>query len=46
MCGEVIYPTAILNITNNVDLSKEFIEYLKSENSKKIFINVGFTPLT
>ena len=46
MCGEVIYPAAILNITNNIDLSKEFIEYLKNENSKKVFMNVGFTPLT
>ena len=46
MCGEVIYPVAILNITKNENLARRYLEYLKTDESKNIFKQVGFTPLT
>jgi len=45
MCGQVIYPAAVLNISENQDAAKAFLEYLKTETASKIFEGVGFTPL-
>lgn len=46
MCGQVIYPAAVLKSSKNVEESKKFLNYLKSSTAKEIFEEVGFTPLS
>ncbi len=45
MCGQVIYPAAVMNISKNVDAAKAFLEYLTSAEADAVFENVGFTPV-
>ena len=45
MCGQVIYPAAVLKITKNEEAARAFLNYLTSEDAKKVFESVGFTPL-
>lgn len=45
MCGQVIYPTAVMNVSRNPDLAKEFLEYLTSDAADAVFEEVGFTPV-
>ncbi len=46
MCGQVIYPAAVLNITKNEEAAKAFLEYLQSADASAVFEAVGFTPLS
>ena len=46
MCGQVIYPAAVLNITKNEDAARAFLEYLTGPEACKVFESVGFTTLT
>ena len=46
MCGQVIYPAAVLNITKHEAEAKAFLEYLKGTEAGEIFSSVGFTPLS
>ena len=46
MCGQVIYPAAVLNITRHEAEAKAFLEYLKGADATKVFENVGFTALS
>ena len=43
MCGQVIYPAAVLNASKNADAAKAFLDYLKTDDAMKIFEGVGFT---
>lgn len=45
MCGQVIYPAAVLSGSENADAAKAFLDYLRTEEASAIFENVGFTPL-
>ena len=45
MCGQVIYPAAVLNITAQPGAAAAFLEYLMSEEAGEVFAAVGFTPL-
>ena len=45
MCGQVIYPAAVLNISRNQEAAKEFLEYLQTEDAMKVFEAVGFAPV-
>lgn len=45
MCGQVIYPAAALNITQNEEAAKAFLEYLTGPEASAVFEAVGFTPL-
>lgn len=45
MCGQVIYPAAVLKESKNADAAKLFLEYLQSDTAKAVFEKVGFTPL-
>ena len=45
MCGRVIYPAAIVNITHNQAAAEAFLEYLKSDAADAVFAGVGFTPM-
>ena len=46
MCGQVIYPAAVLNITKNREAAEAFLNYLKTPEASAIFEEVGFTPLS
>ena len=46
MCGQVIYPAAVLNVSRNADAAKAFLEYLKGAEAGAVFASVGFTPLS
>lgn len=45
MCGQVIYPAAIIKGTKNQETAQAFLNYLKGETATTIFENVGFTAL-
>ena len=45
MCGQVIYPAAVMNVSKNVDAAKDFLKYLTSDDADAVFENVGFTPV-
>jgi len=45
MCGQVIYPAAVLNITKNEEAAKAFLEYLTGPEACEVFESVGFSPL-
>ncbi len=42
MCGQVIYPAAVLHPS---DAAQAFFEYLQSDAADAVFSSVGFTPL-
>lgn len=44
MCGQVIYPAAVLNISAHAEEAQAFLEYLTSEEADAVFEKVGFTP--
>lgn len=45
MCGQVIYPAAVLNISKNQEEAQAFLEFLKDSEADAIFEAVGFTPI-
>ena len=45
MCGQVIYPTAVLNVSKNQDEAKAFLDYVRSADGAAVLESVGFTPL-
>lgn len=45
MCGQVIYPAAILKTSQNVDAAQAFLDYLVSDADDTVFEAVGFTPV-
>lgn len=45
MCGQVIYPAAIMNVSKNVEAAKAFLEFLTSAEADAVFEKVGFTPI-
>ncbi|MCL1829305.1 MAG: molybdate ABC transporter substrate-binding protein [Oscillospiraceae bacterium] len=44
MCGQVIYPAAVLNVSRQPEAAKAFLDYLTGAEAMNVFINVGFTP--
>ena len=45
MCGQVIYPAAVLNITTNEEAARAFLDFLTGPEAGEVFESVGFTPL-
>lgn len=45
MCGQVIYPAAVLEVSENVEYAKAFLDFLKTEEASTVFEKVGFTSL-
>ena len=45
MCGQVIYPAAVLKAAPHADAAKEFLAYLRTEEAGKVFEGVGFTAM-
>ena len=45
MCGQVIYPAAVLNTSRNVETAQDFLSFLTSDGADTVFAAVGFTPV-
>ena len=45
MCGQVIYPAAIIKTTKNAEAAKDFLDYLTGDAADAVFTAVGFTPI-
>ena len=46
MCGQVIYPAAVLNISKNPEAAQAFLDYLTDEEATEVFEAVGFSSMT
>ena len=46
MCGQVIYPAAVMKNTKHEQAAKDFLEYLKGSEASEVFKGVGFTPIS
>ena len=46
MCGQVIYPAAVLKNSQHPEEAKAFLAYLQGDEAGAVFESVGFTPLT
>ena len=46
MCGQVIYPTAVLNVSRNIEAAQAFLDFLKTPEASAVFETVGFTALS
>ncbi len=45
MCGQVIYPAAVLKVSKNQEAAKEFLAYLQTDEAMKVFEAVGFASV-
>lgn len=45
MCGQVIYPAAILNVSKNPDVAKDYLDFLTNDDADAVFEEVGFTAI-
>ena len=45
MCGQVIYPAAVLKASQAPEEAQAFLEYLKGDAADEVFERVGFTPI-
>lgn len=44
MCGQVIYPAAVMKNSDTVNEAKAFLDYIMSDTADEVFSRVGFTP--
>ncbi len=44
MCGQVVYPAAVLKTSKHQEAAKEFLQYLQGDEAMQIFTSVGFSP--
>ena len=45
MCGQVIYPAAVMKAAPNADAAKAFLAYLQTEEAITVFEGVGFSAV-
>ncbi|MGN0974554.1 MAG: molybdate ABC transporter substrate-binding protein [Gemmiger sp.] len=45
MCGQIIYPAAVLKTAQNPDAAKAFLDYLTGDEAMAVFESVGFSPV-
>jgi len=45
MCGQVIYPAAVLRNSQNAAEAQAFLDYLQTDACSRIFEGVGFSPI-
>ena len=45
MCGQVIYPAAVVASSQHPDEAQAFLDYLTTADAGAVFERVGFTPL-
>ncbi|HJA48462.1 MAG TPA: molybdate ABC transporter substrate-binding protein [Candidatus Agathobaculum intestinipullorum] len=46
MCGQVIYPAAVLNTSAHPEAAQAFLDYLSTDKAMSVFTSVGFSPVT
>ena len=44
MCGQIIYPAAVLKTAQNPDAAKAFLDHLTGPEAAAVFENVGLSP--
>ena len=44
MCGQVIYPAAVLKVSRNPEAAQAFLDYLTGPEATAVFEGVGFSP--
>ena len=45
MCGQVIYPAAVLNVSLHSEEAQAFLDYLQTDAAMQVFEEVGFSPV-
>lgn len=45
MCGQVIYPAAVMKNSTHKKEAQEFLDYLKGPEAMEVFKGVGFSPV-
>ena len=45
MCGQVIYPAAVLNVSTHPEAAQSFLDYLTTDEAMAVFEAVGFSPV-
>jgi molybdate transport system substrate-binding protein len=45
MCGQVIYPAAVMKESANAEAAQAFLDYLGGEEAMTVFEEVGFSPV-
>lgn len=45
MCGQVIYPAAVMKNSAHADKAQAFLDYLKTDAAMAVFSEVGFAPV-
>ncbi len=45
MCGQVIYPAAVMKNSAHPEAAQAFLDYLRGEEASAVFAGVGFTPV-
>ena len=45
MCGQVVYPAAVLNISQHQEEAKAFLDFLQTDECVEVFESVGFSPM-
>ena len=45
MCGQVIYPAAVMKNSQHPDEAKAFLDYLSTDEAMAHFEGVGFSPI-
>ena len=45
MCGQVIYPAAVLKAAPNAEAAQEFLAYLQTDRAATVFEGVGFSAV-
>ena len=46
MCGQVIYPAAVLNTSAHQEAAQAFLDYLSTDEAMAVFESVGFSPVS
>lgn len=45
MCGQIIYPAAVMKNSEHTEAAQEFLDYLTSDEAMQVFEEVGFSPV-
>ena len=46
MCGQVIYPAAVLKTSAHPEAAQAFLDYLSTDEAMAVFESVGFSPVS
>lgn len=46
MCGQVIYPAAVLKTSAHPEQAQAFLDYLSTDEAMAVFASVGFSPVS